>query len=192
MNILSINTVSNICSVSMSNTGKIKTLEQQSVKEHSEYLAPFVKQITEGKINNIDAIAVAIGPGSYAGIKVGVSFAKGLSLAIDKPIIPVNTFDAMNINIIYNEKYYTALYSHREYMYIQLFENNTKISNPNCLKFKELKPYKIFGYGLDKIEKCSYIETFPSSKDVLNVAIKNYDNLVEDNINKINPLYLSV
>ena len=121
-----------------------------------------------------------------------MSFAKGLSLAIDKPIIPVNTFDAMNVNIVYNKKYYTALYSHREYMYVQLFEKNTKISNPNCLKFEDLKPYKIFGYGLNKIEKCNYIETFPSSKDVLNVAIKNYDNLVEDNINKINPLYLSV
>ena len=69
------------------------------VKDHSKYIAINTKKLIKNNSQLIDFIAVSIGPGSYAGLKVGLSFAKGLSLALNKPIVPIDNFTCMNMNI---------------------------------------------------------------------------------------------
>jgi tRNA threonylcarbamoyl adenosine modification protein YeaZ/ribosomal-protein-alanine acetyltransferase len=74
---------------------------------HSEILMPMMEDIRR-KINldlsTIDAIAVAKGPGSFTGLRIGSATAKGLALALDKPIIPIPTVDAIAYNLYGVEK----------------------------------------------------------------------------------------
>lgn len=67
-------------------------------KTHSQTLLPMlseIKQMTELDLSTIDAIAVAAGPGSFTGLRIGSATAKGLGLALDKPILAVPTVDAL-------------------------------------------------------------------------------------------------
>lgn len=70
-------------------------------KTHSQTLLPMLDEIcrmTELELSTIDAIAVAKGPGSFTGLRIGSATVKGLGLALDKPIIPVPTVDGLAYN----------------------------------------------------------------------------------------------
>ena len=65
---------------------------------HSQTLLPMLDEVikrTSFEIEDIDAVAVAKGPGSFTGLRIGAATAKGLGLALDKPIIPVPTVDGL-------------------------------------------------------------------------------------------------
>lgn len=71
-------------------------------KTHSQTLLPMLETITkmiELDLHSIDAIAVAAGPGSFTGLRIGSATAKGLGLALDKPLISVPTVDALAYNL---------------------------------------------------------------------------------------------
>lgn len=71
-------------------------------KTHSQTLLPMLDEIgkmTELDLNTIDAIAVAGGPGSFTGLRIGSATAKGLGLALDKPVISVPTVDGLACNL---------------------------------------------------------------------------------------------
>lgn len=71
-------------------------------KTHSQTLLPMLDEISktiELDLNEIDAIAVAAGPGSFTGLRIGSATAKGLGLALNKPIIAVPTVDALSMNM---------------------------------------------------------------------------------------------
>jgi len=71
-------------------------------KTHSQTLLPMLDELSkmiELDLNTIDAIAVSKGPGSFTGLRIGSATAKGLGLALDKPIIPVPTVDALAYNL---------------------------------------------------------------------------------------------
>ena len=70
-------------------------------KTHSQTLVPMLEEVKKMiglDLGTIDAIAVAKGPGSFTGLRIGSATAKGLGLALDKPIIPVSTLDALSMN----------------------------------------------------------------------------------------------
>ncbi len=76
-------------------------------KTHSQTLLPMleeIKQMTQLELSTIDAIAVAAGPGSFTGLRIGSATAKGLGLALDIPIIPVPTVDALAYNLYGNSR----------------------------------------------------------------------------------------
>ena len=71
-------------------------------KTHSQTLLPMldeIKKMTQLDLATIDAIAIAAGPGSFTGLRIGSATAKGLGLALDKPIIEVPTVDALAMNL---------------------------------------------------------------------------------------------
>lgn len=71
-------------------------------KTHSQTLLPMLDQMTkmiELDLNSIDAIAVAGGPGSFTGLRIGSATAKGLGLALDKPLLHIPTVDALAYNL---------------------------------------------------------------------------------------------
>jgi len=71
-------------------------------KTHSQTLLPMLAEIVrmvEADISEIDAIAVAAGPGSFTGLRIGSATAKGLGLALDKPIVPVPTLEGLAYNL---------------------------------------------------------------------------------------------
>ena len=71
-------------------------------KTHSETLLPMLDQIvrdSELSLEDIDAIAIAAGPGSFTGLRIGAATVKGLGLALEKPVIPVPTCEALAYNL---------------------------------------------------------------------------------------------
>ncbi|WP_323757244.1 tRNA (adenosine(37)-N6)-threonylcarbamoyltransferase complex dimerization subunit type 1 TsaB [Roseivirga sp.] len=97
--ILSIETSTTVCSVAITVDGN--TLASQKLfleKSHSTLLTVVIEQIIKQvgmEMSELDAIAVSKGPGSYTGLRIGVSTAKGLCYALDKPLIAVNTLLVM-------------------------------------------------------------------------------------------------
>ena len=71
-------------------------------KTHSETLLPMIDEIvktSETKLEELDAIAIAAGPGSFTGLRIGAATAKGLAMATDKPIIPIKTCEGLAFNM---------------------------------------------------------------------------------------------
>ncbi len=104
MTILQIETATTVCSVALANRGQViafKEIDQRNI--HAEVITVFIDEILKGasiKYNELDAVAVSSGPGSYTGLRIGVSTAKGLCYALDKPLIAVETLEAMAGGII--------------------------------------------------------------------------------------------
>ena len=97
--ILNIETSTRVCSVCISKDGVVVCFrESNDEKSHAKLLTIFIDEMLKEqklKIDDFDAIAVSKGPGSYTGLRIGVSTAKGLCYAKDKPLIAINTLQAM-------------------------------------------------------------------------------------------------
>lgn len=97
--ILNLETSTTVCSVSVSGDGKILSLrEQNDAKSHASQLNPFIEEaLKEAGISasELSAIAVSKGPGSYTGLRIGVSTAKGMAYALQLPLIAIDTLYSM-------------------------------------------------------------------------------------------------
>lgn len=102
--ILQIETATTSCSVALVQQGQVlalKELNQRNV--HAGAITVFIQDVFAGagkKYKELDAVAVSSGPGSYTGLRIGVSTAKGLCYALDKPLIAVETLKAMTDGMI--------------------------------------------------------------------------------------------
>ena len=99
MLILLIETATAVCSVALANDNKILAeVHSEEPNAHSSKLSPFIEQIFAqcGKnVSQLDAVCVSSGPGSYTGLRIGVSTAKGLCYALGKPLLAVPTLQGM-------------------------------------------------------------------------------------------------
>jgi len=104
--ILNIETATPVCSVAISQDSKITgILESRKDKSHASLLAPFIHEIFKKnsiRKSEMDAVAVSRGPGSYTGLRIGVSTAKGIAFALNKPLIAVDTLQAMAYGVMKN------------------------------------------------------------------------------------------
>ena len=103
MKILALDSSGLVASVAvMEDDNLIAEYTMNHKKTHSQTLVPMmdeVRSMVELDLHTIDAIAVAAGPGSFTGLRIGSATAKGLGLALNKPIIPVPTVDALAFNL---------------------------------------------------------------------------------------------
>ena len=95
--ILNIETSSTNCSVSLAHNGMVISLKEKNDEKysHSTKLHAFIQEVLKDSnvsINELSAISVSKGPGSYTGLRIGVSAAKGLCFALDIPLISLSTF----------------------------------------------------------------------------------------------------
>jgi tRNA threonylcarbamoyladenosine biosynthesis protein TsaB len=89
--ILNIDTATETAQVSFASNEKLLlSLSNELQKDHASFLQVAIQQL-----NDVDAIAVTAGPGSYTGIRVGMSSAKGLCYALNKPLIAINTLEVL-------------------------------------------------------------------------------------------------
>jgi tRNA threonylcarbamoyladenosine biosynthesis protein TsaB len=101
--ILCIETATPVCSIALVKDGNLEYLEETAVSQsHAASLMQFISRaLTQAGVllKTIDAVAVSKGPGSYTGLRIGVSTAKGLCYAIDKPLIGTGTLYCMAVGM---------------------------------------------------------------------------------------------
>lgn len=106
--ILNLDTSTQICSVALSSDGNILGIkESHEEKSHSRQLSIFIRDLLREnglKAPEMDAVAVSMGPGSYTGLRIGVSTAKGLAYGSNIPLIGIGTLDVLVSGALQNKE----------------------------------------------------------------------------------------
>ncbi len=213
--ILSIETATKVCSVAMHREGKLLgTMELHAERSHSEYLAVMIKDLIRYvgvETKELSAVAVSKGPGSYTGLRIGVSTAKGLCFGLDIPLISVNSLMAMAFEVSkYNLKGYDLcpmLDARRMEVYCLLTdphlnvkqETHSRILETNSFE-KEIKDSSILFFGngmpksrdiLSKHEKAFFVEDiYPKASNIGFLANEKFKNKDFENTVTFEPFYL--
>lgn len=210
--ILNIETATTNCSVSLSNHGETVVLKEDYGLgySHAERLHVYIDEVlAEAKIkpNDLAAIAVSKGPGSYTGLRIGVSAAKGLCFAIDKPLISVATLEALahQVNIkdavivpmldARRMEVYVAVYNSS---YKNLLETKAQILDDQAFKtYLEASAVYFIGNGVEKTKKiihhpnAKFIEgKLPSANEMSRLAYEKYKKNDIEDVAYFEPYYL--
>ena len=166
MLILGIDTSTKICTCSIfdSENGVIAETSLSVKKNHSNIVMPIIDnlfKISDLNINDIDKIVVAIGPGSFTGVRIALGIAKGLAMALNKPLIAVNELDILE-----------AIASGNENEIIPLIDAR-----------KERVYYKYQNTYIDDY-LINLISSFDKNKKYVFVGdgATNYENILKDNL----------
>lgn len=214
--LLCIETATQICSVSISDNGALVAIKESSTaNSHSEMLSTFIEEIVkEAKVSltELDAIVVSMGPGSYTGLRIGVSSAKGLCYALDKPLIAISTLQSMAFGMAKRIDDKEALFcpmidARRMEVYASLFnakneeirEVKAEIIDEDSFK-TQLNTNTIYFAG-DGAEKCkemlsvnenaNFMDDFViSSKDMIEMATSKYKHKDFVDLAYFEPYYL--
>ena len=209
MKILSISTSSNIASVSISeNDDCILELNINNNKTHSETLMPLIDEIfkTTGlNLSDINAIACDIGPGSFTGIRIGISSIKAIAESLNIPVIDVSSLEALAYNIqdIDCKTICSLIDARNNQVYCGIFDKNHNLlenylaDDINIVK-ETLNKYEdiIFvGDGAIIHKDLLRIEDFKSdnvihSKNIAKCAYNKFKNNNTKTADTITPLYL--
>jgi len=221
--ILNIETATEVCSVNLARDGEI-LVEKESLEglNHSRLLTVFIEEIF--RENNfepaqLDAVAVSKGPGSYTGLRIGVSVAKGLCYSLGIPLIGVGTLDALGKYAAQNWENYIQgienaedvlfcpmIDARRMEVYTTLFNSKGEKIEPVSAKiidensFQEyLNQYSVLFFG-NGAEKCKPALTHPnvvfsgplkaSARFMINLAEEKYNNNDFEDVAYFEPFYL--
>lgn len=147
MKILALETSAKAVSAAVVENGKVLCSGYQDTGlTHSRTLMPIVEHILKNTgmtMAQIDAVAVAAGPGSFTGIRIGVSTAKGLAFAIEKPTVSVSVLAAMARNVAFRDGLIIcAMDARRNQVYNALFEAKdgvlTRLTEDRAISLAEL------------------------------------------------------
>ncbi|UAM96987.1 tRNA (adenosine(37)-N6)-threonylcarbamoyltransferase complex dimerization subunit type 1 TsaB [Polaribacter litorisediminis] len=210
--ILNIETSTKNCSVSIAENGKILKIKElnNGNYSHAEVLHSFITDILKAAnlpIHKIDAIAVSKGPGSYTGLRIGVSAAKGLCFALQKPLISIDTLTSLAHSISVNSgcivpmidarrmEVYASVYNHK---HEELRDIRAEIIDENSF-LEYLEKDKVYFLG-DGAQKCKGIirhknavfvdDKLPSAKEMAVLSYRKYKKSDIENVAYFEPFYL--
>jgi tRNA threonylcarbamoyladenosine biosynthesis protein TsaB len=217
--ILQIETATTSCSVALANNGVVLASKQINERNiHAEVITLFIDELMRlsgSAYADLDAIAVSSGPGSYTGLRIGISTAKGLCFALDKPLIGIETLEAMAHGIITETEYTTdsdvllcpMIDARRMEVFTALFNaNGERIRSTSAEIIDEnsfsdlLRSNKIVFFG-DGAEKCRsvlsknpnaiFFEGFANSADYLTKkAAEKFQKKEFESVGYFEPFYL--
>lgn len=216
MLILSLETSTRVCSVALHQNGEVLACyELFTEKSHSRMLTTLVQQVVEHagfRLTDLEAVAVAKGPGSYTGLRIGVSTAKGLCFALDKPLLAVNTLEAMTRQlgdfVPADALLCPMLDARRMEVYCAVFDTKMKFIEPTQAKIVDEtafaehlaeRPVYFFGDGAAKCQAllaCHGNARFPatpvhpSARTVGLLATRAYQAGAFENVVAFEPFYL--
>jgi len=211
-NILNIETATTNCSVAISKDDKLLSLVEEDSKmySHAEQLHLFIeKALKEAKLDKKDLSAVAIskGPGSYTGLRIGVSTAKGIAYALDIPLISVSTLKSLASQVKNTDFIIPMIDARRMEVYTQIFNSNTEELNKIDAKILDESSYSdllnsrskicFIGNGSKKFkniievrDNLDFISSNPSAREMVPISSqKNKLQLFED-VAYFEPFYL--
>lgn len=210
--ILNIETSTTNCSVSLSKEGETFVLKEDynNSYSHAERLHVYIDDVLkQAKIalSDLDAIAISKGPGSYTGLRIGVSAAKGLCYALDKPLISTSTLKALAHQIsIEDGVIVPMLDAKRMEVYSAIFNSNyhqireTEAQVLDTASFNEyLENGKVYfiGNGVEKTKtlinhpNAVFIEDkLPSAKEMSKLAYNKYKKNDIEDVAYFEPYYL--
>ena len=120
MNLLGIESSSRKLLVGLMKEDSFSELHSEKINNTANSLPQLSKKIIKNasmSFEDLDAICISSGPGSFTGLRVGMSYAKGIAMALDIPIVPVSTFDSLAYKNT-SEKLSALIYSHGNTFYI--------------------------------------------------------------------------
>lgn len=214
--ILNLETSTNVCSVSVSKDGEtVFYIEDRNGPSHASLLGLFVQKAVDEMdliTNKPDAIAVSKGPGSYTGLRIGVSESKGLCYGWDIPLIALDTLEVLTESVFQKKDWEPSflfcpmLDARRMEVYTCLMDKTfarikeiEAIVVDNTFLQHELSSHQIvfFGNGSDKckgvIQSSNSIfipDIYPSAKSMSKLAEKRFNEQKFENIAYFEPFYL--
>lgn len=214
--ILQLETSTTSCSVALSLNGQTLAIKEQEERNiHASYLTLFIHELMQtcGKqMQDLDAVAVSMGPGSYTGLRIGVSTAKGLCYALDIPLIAINTLEAMAYGFKEGFKEDAFLYcpmidARRMEVYAAVYDTKLKEVLPVEARIIDehsfsdlLQNQKIVFFGdgamkcketLDRNQNAVFVSDFiNSAKDLSFLAFEKFNNKLFEDVAYFEPFYL--
>ena len=211
--ILNIETATKNCSVSLSEKGVVLAIKElnDGSYSHSENLHVFIDEViklAKKSLSDVDAIAASKGPGSYTGLRIGVSATKGLCFSLDKPLISISTLTSLanSISIDKDACIIPLLDARRMEVYSAIFDNDYNqireikaevIDSTSFLAF--LNKGKVYFLG-DGAEKCKDVIKhenaifldgyFPSAKQMAKLSYAKYKKNDIEDVAYFEPFYL--
>jgi tRNA threonylcarbamoyladenosine biosynthesis protein TsaB len=213
--ILNIESSTTNCSISLANNGELISIRELNEKNysHSTKLHSFIEEVLKNSnitVNKLSAIAVSSGPGSYTGLRIGVSAAKGLCYALQIPLISVPTLKvlARQLNIQREDLIIPVMDARRDEVYSAVYNSEYElvrnifpeiIDSESFIELaKENKLYFI-GNGQEKCERLirknsnlifSNYDTFPSSKEMVLISYEKFKKSKFEDVAYFEPDYL--
>jgi len=217
--ILQIETATASCSVALARDGTVLGFKQVNERNvHAEVITLFIDEVIAAAgfaYNDLDAIAVSSGPGSYTGLRIGVSTAKGLCFALDKPLIAIETLAVMACGITKRDGYTPGselllcpmIDARRMEVFTAVFNANGNQIIPTSAEiidensFSDLLANKKILFFGDGAEKCRSVLSenpnaifFPdfvnSAVDLTKKAAEKFKNKAFENVGYFEPYYL--
>ena len=219
--ILCIETGTDVCSVGIARDGRLLSLrESDEGRDHARKVGVFVDELLrENRLSpdELDAVAVGKGPGSYTGLRIGVSFAKGLCYGIRKPLIAVGSLDALaevaredyEAGIVDVDDWESArlcpmVDARRMEVYARVFDTTGAplsevkaevIGGVSFAAWRDGKhPFVIFGNGARKCREAlpdaRFIEVAPSARGLARRAQEAFDAGRFEDLSYFEPFYL--
>ena len=214
--ILCVDTSSFICSISIfENLSLISSNSSEVEKSHSKLIIQLIDQSLKDakiKINELDAFAISMGPGSYTGLRIGVSTIKGLCYSLDKPLISINTLEILSKSALnhinnYNDFFICPMIDARRMeVFTKMLDNDfNEVEKDKALilddkSFNDIgggKSIYFFGDGSNKFQKIINNKNFhfidniiSSSKNMGELANIKYENNQFENLTTFEPFYI--
>lgn len=202
MKIISIETATDICGAAYIRDGQcIDIVEESTPRKHAEKLPLFTGELLSRNhldLKEMDGIALSHGPGSFTGLRIGLSYAKGLAYGHGLPLIPVPTLAALGKRVPSDfQKKNLLLFSHGRMVFYQQLKEEIDSDRPVSLEWDEI-PFEKTGewihYGCQDLLRASgrvMREAVPSAEWIGLLAEQNYQSWLVEDSKQLVPDYIS-
>jgi tRNA threonylcarbamoyladenosine biosynthesis protein TsaB len=209
--ILCLETSTTQCSVGLARDGQLIALKEEKSEQymHSEWLHVFIEQVLEEagvEVSVLDAVAVGKGPGSYTGLRIGVSAAKGLCFAQNLKLIALPTLDILARQIEAHGVLIPLLDARRMEVYSKVLDSDFRelratdaevIDEHSFKAFRGDQTVYLIGPGAEKCREvlgeegvCYHTETLPSVRQMAAMAQEKYERDEVEDVAYFEPYYL--